>query len=155
MLRLILTMPILVALALPVAAQQSQACKGKRQIALADGASGCVLGVRESTVTRTITQHESKSTHKKAVQMGVVLLNGYTSNFGKTNARYREICRKLSGLAKSKLKGLAYEKVVVSIYWPGVKPANWRGVFLFGQQVAHQSAFMNPNCRGVKQFSPG
>ena len=142
-----------ITLALPAAAATTnKECRGKKAFELSDGTSGCLLEIKETTVTSTLSRDDgqSKSRKAEAVLVAVGLFGSFDTNIRVTSKRIQEVCSILKGEVAQGNGGAMPKNVIVHMVWPGVqlpKPTRANG-----GQYLNQVPQLNKSCRSPQYF---
>lgn len=142
-----------ITLALPLAAATSnKECRGKKTFGLSDGTTGCLLEVKETSITSTLSRDDGQSKSRKtgAVLVAVGLFGQFDTNIRVTSKRMGEICSLLKEDVAKGNGGTMPRNVIVQMVWPGVQlPEPTRAN---GGQYLNQAAQLNKSCRSPKYF---
>lgn len=142
-------------LALPALAQQPSICRGKSSFDLGDGASGCLLGVGPTAITRGVRRDDgqSKSNRWDAGLIAVAVFGSYEERWSTLTPRMRKTCNLFRDalLAEPEMEGV--RDIVVAMYWPE-EPLPKYGARRMpnGDTAKTDAAALNRNCRAVNHF---
>ncbi|APX10979.1 hypothetical protein BWR18_04190 [Tateyamaria omphalii] len=151
--RYVLTI-IVVLLAFPAWAQQGAVCKGKQSFTLGDGTSGCLLDIRATSITKTLTRDDgqSRSNSRNAALIEVAMFGRFNSQWRVSTPRMKEVCNIFRQTATASFPGKPPKSIVVRMLWPDVPNPERNAFVRLRSKVANQAAFMNGSCRSIKYF---
>ena len=166
----ILAVLLMLALALPVAAQQSRVCNGKQSFSLSDGTQGCLLGVEANAITSssTLTVGNTRSTTNSNWDAAIVDVAVFGEKHPSKPMRVplvRQICAIFKEKVQQEMRDEKYKYIIIRLHWPNVPRPAFKmqraldEARLRGQKASSvpryivEAGYTNRRCGSARRFS--
>lgn len=133
---------LLLVLATPALAQQSNVCRGKQAFDLGDGAKGCIALIDTASITTTTTRDDgasSRSNRRTQARVVAAMTGANSEKRSVIKRRMIGICKTALPAVQSELAGMRYNRIILVM--------DWRAS---GGEL--QAGFSNAKCNGFSFF---
>ena len=132
----------------PLFAQPSE-CRGKQSFDLGNGTTGCLLDIRETSITKSVIRDDgqSRSNARGAALIEVAMFGTFSKKWSISTPRMKAVCSLFADQTKATLAGKSVKQIVVVMRWPRepgtvVLPNR----VLRGKGYQTHAAFMSSSC---------
>lgn len=142
---------VLLLVAFPVAAKQSDVCKGKETFKLSDGAVVCLLEISENSFTRSRTVDNALDWEKEVPTVRIIaaISGEFSEKWRVTTPRHKQICKTFLPQIQSQFGDTKFRNIVVIMSWD--KSQTPKGLYQ-REDAGYQAAYLTKACRSVQYF---